>query len=107
MIPANLMSPKPPRSFPRRSLGYIMVLAVSFALAGLLLAIPACHSSSPAPPTPAPGQVEEEYKGLPLFEDVTSNSDVKMTYRNGEEANNFAIIESLGGGIALIDYDGD
>jgi len=28
-------------------------------------------------------------------------------YRNGEEAGNFAIIESLGGGVALVDYDGD
>src|SRR5438445_182878 len=28
-------------------------------------------------------------------------------FRNGEEAQHFAIIESLGGGVALIDYDGD
>src|SRR5262249_25254179 len=30
-----------------------------------------------------------------------------FTHRNGEEAGHLAILESLGGGIALIDYDGD
>jgi hypothetical protein len=28
-------------------------------------------------------------------------------YRNGEEANRYAILESLGGGVAVLDYDGD
>ena len=78
-----------------------------FAVVGLLLAIPACNSSSHGPSAPAPASADEEYNGPPLFEDVTSTSGVKLTYRNGEEANNFAIIESLGGGVALIDYDGD
>jgi hypothetical protein len=32
---------------------------------------------------------------------------VDFTYRNGEEAGHYAILESLGGGIALLDYDGD
>jgi hypothetical protein len=32
---------------------------------------------------------------------------VAFTYRNGEEANHYAIIESLGGGVALFDYDQD
>ena len=82
-------------------------LAVVFAVVGLLLAIPACNSSSHGPSAPAPASADEEYNGPPLFEDVTSTSGVKLTYRNGEEANNFAIIESLGGGVALLDYDGD
>jgi len=38
---------------------------------------------------------------------VTSASGVAFTYRNGEEAGHFAIIESLGGGVALLDFDGD
>ena len=42
-----------------------------------------------------------------LFRDVTAVSGVHFTYRNGEEANHYAILESLGGGVALIDYDGD
>ncbi len=43
----------------------------------------------------------------PDFEDVTSSSGIDFTYRNGEEANHLAILESLGGGVGLIDYDGD
>src|SRR5262249_45089096 len=42
-----------------------------------------------------------------LFEDVTAASGVAFTYRNGEEANHYAILEVVGGGVALFDYDGD
>lgn len=43
----------------------------------------------------------------PWFEDVTAASAVNFGYRNGEEADYFTILESLGGGVALIDFDGD
>lgn len=42
-----------------------------------------------------------------LFRDVSAASGVDFTYRNGEEAGYYAILESVGGGVALIDYDGD
>jgi hypothetical protein len=42
-----------------------------------------------------------------LFEDVTAQSGIDFAYRNGEEAGHLAILESLGGGVALLDYDGD
>lgn len=42
-----------------------------------------------------------------FFRDMTEESGVRFTYRNGQEANHYAILESLGGGVALIDYDGD
>jgi enediyne biosynthesis protein E4 len=42
-----------------------------------------------------------------LFEDITEKSGVVFTYQNGEDAGHYAILESLGGGGALIDYDGD
>lgn len=41
------------------------------------------------------------------FEDITGPSGVDFTYRNGQPGNNFFILESLGGGVALLDYDGD
>lgn len=41
------------------------------------------------------------------FEDVTGDSGLSFTCRTGEEANRFTILESLGGGIALLDYDSD
>jgi RNA polymerase sigma factor (sigma-70 family) len=42
-----------------------------------------------------------------LFVDVTAQSGVDFTYRNGEEADHLTILESLGGGVALLDYDND
>jgi hypothetical protein len=42
-----------------------------------------------------------------LFRDMTQQSGLMFAYRNGEEANHYAILESLGGGVALLDYDGD
>jgi hypothetical protein len=54
---------------------------------------------------PDPAERESTDKGY--FEEKTSQSGVRFTYRNGEEARHAAILESLGGGVALIDYDGD
>lgn len=43
----------------------------------------------------------------PLFRDMTSESGIKFTSRNGEEADQFTMLEVLGSGVALFDYDGD
>lgn len=43
---------------------------------------------------------------LPLHE-VTSKTGIDFTYRNGHEAGHCAIVESLGGGLGMIDFDGD
>jgi hypothetical protein len=42
-----------------------------------------------------------------FFEDATERSGVRFAYRNGREAGKFFILESLGGGVAMIDYDLD
>jgi hypothetical protein len=76
------------------------------ALAALLLSAAACQPRQDKPPQ-ATGTAEAP-AGPPFFEDVTAASGMVFSYRNGEEtANHFAILESLGGGVALIDYDGD
>ena len=41
------------------------------------------------------------------FRDVSSTSGVEWVYRNGDEVQRFAIVESLGGGVAAFDYDRD
>src|SRR6266849_5021225 len=41
------------------------------------------------------------------FRDRTADTGIDFSYRNGQEAGHLAIMESLGGGAALIDYDGD
>ena len=87
-----------------------VVLPASAAIFGLvLLLIPACSSttSQPGDPGSVPSRAEEEAAGPPAFADMTSTANIALTYRNGEEAGHFAIIESLGGGVALFDYDGD
>lgn len=49
----------------------------------------------------------EEVGGRPWFRDVTATSGLNFTCRNGEEAQRFTILESLGSGVALLDYDND
>lgn len=79
-------------------------------LTGLLLGLGgACQKSAP----PSVANVEDapatkENDNSPgWFVDVTPQCGIQHVYRNGEEADHFAILESLGGGVALIDYDGD
>jgi hypothetical protein len=54
------------------------------------------------------GQNEGVREGQePWFRDVTHSSGIDFVCRNGEEADQLTILETLGGGVALIDYDGD
>jgi enediyne biosynthesis protein E4 len=69
------------------------LLAVACLLAGC--------SNPPAPVTSAP------QAGPSFFEDVTKSCGIDHTYHDGQEAGLYAILESLGGGVGLIDYDGD
>ncbi len=90
-----------------RSLHPILRLLLLPVLAGLLLATLACAPRTPTQPaSPAEEPLAEE-AGPALFIDITKNSGLDFTYRNGEETNHLAILESLGGGVGLIDYDGD
>ncbi len=41
------------------------------------------------------------------FRDVTADSGVDFTPRNGQEAGHLTILETLGCGVALLDFDGD
>jgi hypothetical protein len=66
----------------------------------------------PAPVSPtAPERTasDTDLGGPDLFADVTASSGVRFTYRNGEDITppHLSILESLGGGVALIDFDGD
>src|SRR5438270_4046 len=38
---------------------------------------------------------------------VTATSGVRFTYRSGEEAGQLTILEALGGGLGVLDFDGD
>jgi len=41
------------------------------------------------------------------FRDMTDSSGISFTPRNGQDAKHFAILETLGTGVAMFDYDGD
>jgi hypothetical protein len=86
----------------RRLTALIAVVATGLLVSGSGLG---CNGSRSVESAPAP--VPEEYTGPPWFDDVTRASGIAFSYRNGEEANHYSILESLGGGVALIDYDGD
>ena len=86
----------------RRSRSILASLLPALLAVGL---IASCSSK----PKPTEQSVSEPIgsTGSILFEEVTPASGVDFAYRNGEEAGNYAIIESLGGGVALFDFDND
>jgi hypothetical protein len=81
----------------------------------LFLVLLACSTSMAvackAPPSTTPRVAlepeEDPPTGPPLFREMTPECGIAWSYRNGQEANNLAILESLGGGVGLIDFDGD
>jgi hypothetical protein len=79
-------------------------------LAACLLAVAlgatACNRCEQTSGRPEVEQDEARGTGA-LFQDVTAQSGVRAGHRNGEEAGHYAILETLGGGVALLDYDGD
>jgi hypothetical protein len=80
----------------------LLVALVPIAVGVFLLVQP---GSRPVEPPPADDGAAPALPGY--FEDVTPGSGIDFVYRNGEEAGLATILESLGGGIALMDYDGD
>ena len=58
-------------------------------------AIPAMRANPP--------QIET----LARFSELTEANGVRFMFQDGQEAGHYAILESLGGGVALFDYDGD
>jgi hypothetical protein len=73
----------------------------------LLLALVLAPGCSREEGLPAVQAAADAPSGPPLYEDVTALSDIRFTYRNGEDKGFYAILESLGGGVVLLDYDGD
>ena len=84
---------------------------VIVGLCGLMMALPGCGDDSPQLNSNSSKPANSTALPLPAtsirFEEVTASSGVDFTYRNGDEAGEAAILESLGGGIALFDFDGD
>ena len=75
------------------------------ATIAMLLLVAGCNrTKTVALPRQAP--TDKRVK-LAQFVDVRSESGILFTYRNGQEAEQCAILESLGGGVGLADFDLD
>ena len=58
------------------------------------------------PKVSEPGPVET-VPSIAAFSEMADKAGINFTYHNGEESGYFAILESLGGGVGMIDYDND
>jgi len=81
-------------------------IVVVCTLAGLLSTL-GCNKSANGPPQGVAGKTVEKAEQGIRFADVTKALQLEHKYRNGEESNRFGIIESLGGGLAVLDFDRD
>src|SRR5207253_3031397 len=90
---------------------YRLALCVGGAALAAVVAVIACArpapEEKPSEPPPADAPAEPAYAGPAWFQDVTAQTGITATSRNGEEADQFTMLESLGTGVAVFDYDGD
>jgi len=90
-----------------RTLSSPAALRGSLLVMGLaLLALPGCGCNGSGKDD-SMGTVAAKVELSPFFRDVTAGSGIDFSYRNGEEADHYSILESLGGGVALFDFDSD
>jgi hypothetical protein len=85
----------------------MLALVLLSAGLGLLGCGGGAEPTGTAPGDAAPAAATASPPGPGFFEDVTAGSGLSFTYHNGDEAGLATILESLGGGVALLDYDGD
>ena len=67
-------------------------------------------AESPATPggnQPTGASAAREARPDDWFEDVTEASGVQFTYHNGRDSGHDWVVEAIGGGVAMIDYDQD
>lgn len=76
-------------------------------LAPLALLVGCAGERGPQPsPPPAPSPIVGT-SGPDWFAEVAADSGIDFSYRNGEESDLRTILESLGGGVAVFDFDND
>jgi hypothetical protein len=77
----------------------------------LVFCIASCHKAEVQPGRQTKcrivGSVQDIYQGPSLFQDITAATNIQFTWRNTEEKDLYTLLESLGGGVALLDFDGD
>lgn len=89
-------------------------LLTFWLLTGVLM-LAGCGEHAPptevvTPPQPPAGTIPATPRGVQpsdWFRDMTTDSGVDFQYRNGRDGQRFTILESVGGGVAMLDYDRD
>lgn len=102
------------RGFVERSLCINHRVLPAFLIAGLCVLLVGCNSDAVVdegqPTTDIKKQTQQESFEVgvqPEFINVWPEQNLEFTYRNGQEAGELAILETLGGGTAILDYDRD
>lgn len=75
----------------------------------VLLCLQGCQQSAPVriQGEPSARQQPTSRTNLALFIDVTESSQVIVTYESGHADSNYALLETVGGGVATVDFDHD
>jgi hypothetical protein len=82
--------------------GLLVACGVAFSIFWLMRNSPSSPTNDDSKDKSGAVQSPPDY-----FRDATEGSGVDFTYRNGDSAKQYTILETLGGGVALIDYDRD
>ena len=90
----------------KKTLAGVVASAVLACTAAALVLFLGCKPQKPTIDDPPAPDVDDATPGPPFFREV-ADSGIDFTYDNGEAKTHLAILESLGGGVGLIDYDGD
>jgi hypothetical protein len=87
-------------------IGGVLFLVVSLQVVALLIPqAPLFPEEMPVPPLPNdPESLPPQ--GPPFFREV-ADSGIDFTYQNGEQCDHCSILEVVGGGVGLLDFDGD
>ena len=83
-----------------RNKGVINIILLAF------VALFGCESSKPPVPPIATAETSTASQQV-LFKDITAALGLVQRYENGEAANEGAILETIGGGVAVLDFDRD
>lgn len=80
----------------------------SWACCAVWLAVLGCSAQPPVTSRYQHSELRPTDTPLDLIlRDVTSSTGIDFTYRNGDEAGELTLLETLGGGVALFDFDRD
>ena len=85
-------------------------LRLALICCAVLWSVVGCDSRTTVRNNPVPAAIRDSSTALPTtarFRDVAETSGVRFTPRNGQAAGHRAILESLGTGVALLDFDQD